>query len=344
MRLSLILALAFVLHGAEPQSTIDKTCVGCHQGANGPAGLDLRSLAFRLDDPHAFGWWVRVHDAVEKGIMPPGGKAALDDAGRAAFLAAIARPMIAHEQKRASEQGRSMLRRLNRYEYESTVRELLSAPWLRLRQSLPEDGVIARFNKVGQGLDVSHVQMSRYLDTGEQALRLVVEAAGVRSKTVRLYAREQRSMISRMKYSPFNNHPERATIPILGLDAQPEVIAEKAPMTVAATRELEGFATTASTYIGNEYRWRPGFSASLVTLRSTVRRVGSGRLGFDRRRHVGLHLHGAQRAAVDAHLVDAADEVLPIERVAADRQRARRGGDLREHRPARDLHAVHVEA
>lgn len=267
MRKLSLLALSAVcaLHAADStlppsaRSFLDQSCAGCHQGEKAPAGIDLRALPFRLDDPHTFGLWVRVHDAVEKGMMPPGGKAALDDAARAAFLSSISRPMIAHERQRASEHGRSMLRRLNRYEYENTVREILSAPWLRLRQSLPEDGVIARFNKVGQGLDVSHVQMSRYLDTAEQALRLVLEAANVPSKTVRIYAREQRSMISRMKYSPFNNHPERATIPILDLTAQPEVIAEKAPMTVGAadskTRDIEGFATTASTYIGNEYRW-----------------------------------------------------------------------------------------
>ena len=102
-----------------------------------------------------------------------------------------------------------MLRRLNRYEYENTVREVLSAPWLRVRQSLPEDGIVARFNKVGQGLDVSHVQMSRYLDTAEDAIRLVLQASTVEPATHRLYAREQRSMIGRMKYTAFNNHPER---------------------------------------------------------------------------------------------------------------------------------------
>ena len=64
-----------------------------------------------------------------------------------------------------------MLRRLNRYEYENTVRALLSAPWLQLRDSLPEDGLIHRFNKVGQGLDVSHVQMARYMEAAEQAIR-----------------------------------------------------------------------------------------------------------------------------------------------------------------------------
>jgi hypothetical protein len=220
-------------------------CIGCHQ--------DFARLEFNLNDSNNFAQWVRIHDAVEKGIMPKGG--GMKPADRAAMVAEIGKLLTANDQKRNAEQGRSMLRRLNRYEYENTVRELLHAPWLRLKDSLPEDGVVARFNKVGQGLDVSHVQMSRYLDTAENAIRLVLKASEAQAATKRLYAREQKSMISRMKYSSFNNHPERATIPILGLDAQPDVIAEKAPMSDPKSKDLEGFATTASTYIGNEYRW-----------------------------------------------------------------------------------------
>src|SRR5215470_7973675 len=76
-----------------------------------------------------------------------------------------------------ADQGRSVLRRLNRYEYENTVRDLLSAPWLQLRDSLPEDGLVNRFNKSGQALDVSHVQMARYMEAAELAIRAVVAAS-----------------------------------------------------------------------------------------------------------------------------------------------------------------------
>ncbi len=240
---------------AEARSFLDKNCAGCHQGAKAPAGLDLRELNFHLSDPHTYRWWVRIHDAVDKGQMPPGGKG-VEKTAASAFLRTIREPMLAQERQHSLKQGRSLLRRLNRYEYENTVRDLLSAPWLQLRDSLPEDGVIDRFNKIGQGLDVSHVQMSRYMETAEQALRSVLDSYGAPKLKQRFYARDQKRFINRMKYSPFNNHPERATIPLLGFDAQPEVIAEKAPMTVGdkdpKTRELEGFATTASTYTGNE--------------------------------------------------------------------------------------------
>src|SRR5262249_59224289 len=102
---------------------------------------------------------------------------------------------------------------------------LLAAPWLQLKDSLPEDGIVNRFNKSGTGLDVSHVQMARYIETAEQAIRHVLAAAKEPETSKRYYAREQKRFINRMRYSSFNRHPERATIPVLGVEAQPDVLA-----------------------------------------------------------------------------------------------------------------------
>ncbi len=167
--------------------------------------------------------------------------------------------MIAHEKRRAATTGRAVMRRLNRYEYENTMRDLLGAPWLQVRDMVPEDGVANRFNKTGQALDVSHVQLARYMETAEQSLRLVLAASKQAPQQKRYYARDQKRMLNRMRYSSFNRHPERATIPILGFEAQPEVLAEKVPITVGdadpKTRELEGFATPAGNYVGNEHHF-----------------------------------------------------------------------------------------
>ncbi len=239
----------------DARAFLEKNCAGCHRPANPPAGIDLTTLAFDLDNINTFGQWIRIHDAVRVGKMPPG--VPLKEPDRQAFLRAIAEPMTAHEQLRAATQGRSVLRRLNRYEYESSVRDLLSAPWLQLRDSLPEDGLVQRLNKTGQALDVSHVQMARYMEAAEQAMRLVVDAANRPEVQKRYYARDQKRFIGRMRYSSFNHHPERAMIPILGFDAQPDVLAEKVPISVGAsdpkTRDLEAFVTPASTFNGNEY-------------------------------------------------------------------------------------------
>jgi mono/diheme cytochrome c family protein len=239
------------------KALIAKNCAVCHHPPNPPLGIDLTALTFNLSDVETFGRWVRVHDAVRNGKMPPGGGNALKEADRAAFVNAIAQPLVAYEHLRGATDGRAVLRRLNRYEYENSVRDLLSAPWLQLKDSLPEDGLNHHFNKSGQALDVSYVQMSAYMEAAEHAIRLLVNAASQPAAHQRYYARDQKRFIGRMHYSPFNHSPERGMIPILGFDAQPDVLKEKVPVSVGEsnpkTRELEAFATPASTFNGNDY-------------------------------------------------------------------------------------------
>src|SRR5437867_9380323 len=105
------------------------------------------------------------------------------------FLRAIADPLTAADRAR---EGRATWRRLNRFEYENTLRDLLHAPWLQIKEMLPEDGEAFRFNKVGDALDVSHVQMARYLGVADYALRQVMahQLSRPEKKTVRYYARE----------------------------------------------------------------------------------------------------------------------------------------------------------
>jgi mono/diheme cytochrome c family protein len=236
---------------------IAKNCTACHRPPSPPLGIDLTTLTFDLNDVDTFGRWVRIHDAVRDGKMPPGGRNLLKEADRAAFVSAVAEPLIAFENLRAATEGRAVLRRLNRYEYENSIRDLLSAPWLQLKDSLPEDGLDHHFNKSGEALDVSYVQMSAYMEAAEHAIRLVVTAANQPEVQQRYYARDQKRFIGRMHYSPFNHSPERGMIPVLGFDAQAEVLKEKVPVSVGEsdpkTRELEAFATPASTFNGNDY-------------------------------------------------------------------------------------------
>src|SRR5207248_4282628 len=104
-------------------------------------------------------------------------------AARKAFLAALSHPLIAAYDSRVGREGRSTWQRMNRYEYEDTLRDLLYAPWLQVREMLPEDGLSARFNKVGDALDVSHVQMSRYLAAAGYALREALGEQATRPET-----------------------------------------------------------------------------------------------------------------------------------------------------------------
>src|SRR5260370_40592655 len=125
--------------------------------------------------------------------MPPKKKARAEASGLAAFTNSLESALVSVERAQFAREGRATRRRLNRYEYENALRDLLHAPWLQVRDSLPEDGEAHRFNKVGDALDVSHVQMARYLGAADYALRQAMATHATRpaTKITRYYTRYQ---------------------------------------------------------------------------------------------------------------------------------------------------------
>src|SRR3989449_9404105 len=137
--------------------------------------------------------------------MPPKKKPRPEAAELEAFTKSLSSSLVSVERARMAKEGRATRRRLNRYEYENALRDLLHAPWLQVRNSLPEDGEANRFNKSGDALDVSHVQMARYLGAADYALRqaMASQADPPQPKVRRYYARAQRSYTGPIEFSAF---------------------------------------------------------------------------------------------------------------------------------------------
>ena len=245
-------AVAALPNSLEP--LVDAHCVECHDADTKKGGLDLTALKFDLSSPTELKTWVKVYDRVHDGEMPPAKKARPSAKELTAFLPDLSTRLTDADRRQIAQNGRATRRRLNRFEYENTVRDLLHAPWLPLRDALPEDGLAYRFNKVGDALDISHVQMARYLATADQALRgaMVPQAERPKPSVVRYYTRDQQSYTGPMTFSVFNTAPERATFPVLGFEGQPDVRSGKAPISVgtnnAALHELEGVGVAAGSY------------------------------------------------------------------------------------------------
>ncbi|NBS05515.1 MAG: hypothetical protein EBS64_10085 [Verrucomicrobia bacterium] len=88
-------------------------------------------------------------------------------------------------------------------------------------------------------MDVSHVQLARYMTAAEEALKSAfissVEKPDISPH--RYYARQQGSYTGKMKFSEFNQSPERATFPTLGFAGQPEVRRGDAPLTASKSNK-----------------------------------------------------------------------------------------------------------
>lgn len=234
---------------------LTKNCVGCHNAQSASGGLNLAATSFRPSEAANFATWEKIYERVSKGEMPPKGAPQPASAQRQKFLASLGHSLAALQEALARREGRAIWRRMNRYEYENTLRDLLGAPWLQIKDMLPEDGLAYRFNKAGEALDVSHVQMSRYLAAAEYALREAMAKQVERPETTtrRYYVREQRSFTGLIKEgSSYPGSSARATFPILDNSPDIPALTGTGPMTVGdkdpAKRELEALGVVASSY------------------------------------------------------------------------------------------------
>ncbi|MEK6258860.1 MAG: DUF1592 domain-containing protein [Planctomycetota bacterium] len=81
--------------------------------------------------------------------------------------------VAADEASLPAAQGRVVLRRLNRTEYQNTVRDLLGID-VDLKELLPLDSSAGGFDNVGEALHISSFLMDRYLDAADKALNVAI--------------------------------------------------------------------------------------------------------------------------------------------------------------------------
>ncbi|MCC9601909.1 DUF1592 domain-containing protein [Stieleria sp. JC731] len=151
---------------------IDQHCVDCHSGDEPDGDLDLATLGFDLDDLEIRRRWIQAHDRVLAGEMPPNDAMSLEPEQRSAFVRSLSQTIV------RAEAGRNdvVLRRLNKHEYQNTVRDLFDTNVIV--HGLPEDSSTNGFDTVGEGLAVSAEAMTAYLAAADQVLDAVLGPKG----------------------------------------------------------------------------------------------------------------------------------------------------------------------
>src|SRR3954464_10798207 len=103
---------------APDDAFVSDYCTNCHNDVSRKGQLDLTDLEFDARDPANRAVWIKVHDRVKAGEMPPRGKARPDADRQTAFVEGLARSIASAERAELADEGRAVRRRLNRYEYE----------------------------------------------------------------------------------------------------------------------------------------------------------------------------------------------------------------------------------
>jgi hypothetical protein len=175
MKRTLRILAALLLAGSASQAAIpsiqpflDQHCTDCHDGDVKKGDLDLTSLPTDASNAAAMKKWVRVFDRVAASEMPPAKKKQPTQDAIQNFMADLGRDLVA----KSDTQKGTVLRRLNRHEYQNTINDLLGVN-VNVIDSLPEDGRSHGFDTIGESLSISGIQMQRYMEAAE----LVINAA-----------------------------------------------------------------------------------------------------------------------------------------------------------------------
>ncbi|RZN88656.1 MAG: DUF1587 domain-containing protein, partial [Verrucomicrobiaceae bacterium] len=149
---------------AEIQPIFQKYCYDCHGPDKQKGKLRLDTISTDLISDHkAAIQWHDVRSAINLGEMPPEEEPALSDDERRTVLSWLNSEIKSAADSRKSKDGRVVLRRLNRTEYQNTLRDLLGLD-ISFVADLPPDGVsVDGMLNNGSALQMTGIQFEYYL-------------------------------------------------------------------------------------------------------------------------------------------------------------------------------------
>jgi len=171
------------------RSFMQQHCTDCHGADTAEGGFRIDRLSNDLQDRQASQRWVKVLDKVKSGQMPPADAEQPMVKQVEDFTASLSQALHVASFARQQREGRVVLRRLNRNEYETTLRDLLG-PQVDVQDLLPDDNIAAGFDNVSAVLDVSAVHLLRYQEAAENAVRSVIPTRRPTKITTRYSGRE----------------------------------------------------------------------------------------------------------------------------------------------------------
>ncbi|MBT7405606.1 MAG: DUF1587 domain-containing protein, partial [Opitutae bacterium] len=184
------------LLGAEPRAIMpekhldlfDAYCMDCHDADTQKGKVNLEDLPLEVNTLQHAELWQKVLNVMNSGEMPPENKRQPEKVEKADFLEDLAKTMVLARKKLSDSGGQITMRRLNRREYQNTMKSLTGVS-LNV-DSLPADGGSGTFDTVGASQFISSDQFEQYLELG----RTAVDEAFARYSTM-----EKPSMIFRVE-------------------------------------------------------------------------------------------------------------------------------------------------
>ncbi len=152
------------------QTLVKSTCIGCHSDRTRSGGLSLQSFDVQTAGEHAETAEKMIRK-LRAGQMPPPGSRRPAEAALTGLADVLEREADAHAADVVP--GRRTFQRLNRAEYQSSVRDLLALD-VNAGDYLPLDAKSANFDNIADAQLLSPTLMQGYLTAAAEISRLAV--------------------------------------------------------------------------------------------------------------------------------------------------------------------------
>jgi hypothetical protein len=157
---------------------LQQYCFGCHEGDQAEGGITLE--AYREADAKTVdrGIWQKVLRQLEGRAMPPADaeQPAPDDMQE--MISWLKNEALKPDCSQGERPGRVTVRRLNREEYNNTVRDLLHVS-VRPADNFPSDDIGFGFDTIGDVLTLPPVLLERYIDAADTVARAAIASTDI---------------------------------------------------------------------------------------------------------------------------------------------------------------------
>lgn len=150
---------------------LETHCFTCHGEADAEGGIALESYQEAADIERDSDVWETVVRVVSERQMPPAEEFPPGDAEIATFVAAVRAELASLDCAEGSFPGRVTVRRLNRPEYNNTIRDLVGIDFLPAAD-FPSDDVGNGFDNMGDVLSLPPLLLEKYLAAAEEIVAL----------------------------------------------------------------------------------------------------------------------------------------------------------------------------
>jgi hypothetical protein len=164
-----------VSFGSQVLPILKKYCVRCHGGTKPKGGLNLARFTDEAAAAANRKLWPQVVEYVEAGDMPPEGQPQPTSDEVAVLSAWVGGRLEGLECGKESDPGRVTIRRLNRAEYNNTIRDLVGVDF-HPADDFPSDDVGYGFDNIGDVLTLPPILMERYLAAAEDIAERAIVA------------------------------------------------------------------------------------------------------------------------------------------------------------------------